>query len=333
MKIRASTLDDILHEAFERLLRTGRHVTETTKGENLEASGVVIELTNPRSRMSRSEARHSLFGYLGELLWYLSGDDSLPFIRYYIPKYPDDRNGASTLRAAYGPRLRDPDKDQLLWIVEMLQNKRNTRRAVIPLYSVQDTFTDLPEVPCTCSLQFLLRNERLELLTHMRSNDAYVGLPGDVFAFTMIQELVARAINVEVGTYKHLVGSLHLYKANWNDARRFLAEGWQTRHSMPFMPLGNQLGNLAVVQRLEKALREGRNPRTPPSLPPYWQDIVQLLRIHKADKKAAKSIEISLLRRGMSSDAYNPYIETKRRIAQKRERAQQADARRTLFPL
>lgn len=333
MKIRASTLDDLLHEAFERLLRTGRLVTETTKGKNLEASGAIIELTNPRARMSRSEARHSLFGYLGELLWYLSGDNSLSFIRYYIPKYPDEGNGAATLRAAYGPRLLNSDKSQLLWIIEMLQKKPNTRRAVIPLYSAQDTFIELSEVPCTCTLQFLRRNDRLELLTHMRSNDAYVGLPGDVFAFTMIQELVARSLKIEIGTYKHLVGSLHLYEANWKSAKRFLAEGWQTKHSMPFMPLGDQLGNLAIVQRLERALRKGGNPRTPRSLPAYWQDIVQLLRIHKADAEGAKSAEINRLRKAMNSDAYNPYIETKRRNAQKRERTQQTDTRSTLFPL
>ena len=283
--------------------------------------------------MSRSEARHSLFGYLGEFLWYLSGNDSLSFIRYYIPAYPEDGDGASTLRAAYGPRLRSSHKDQIGWIIEILRKKPSTRRAVIPIYSPQDTYTEVSEVPCTCTLQFLLRNGRLELLTHMRSNDAYVGLPGDIFAFTMIQELVARSLNVEVGIYKHLVGSLHLYERDWPNARRFLAEGWQRKNSMPLMPLGDQLGNLAVVQKLERALRKGKNPPTPPSLPEYWRDIVQLLRIHKADVKCTPSREINRLRKGMNSDAYDPYIETKRRKAQKRERTQQTDISGTLFPL
>lgn len=338
MKIRASTLDDILHEAFERLLRTGRLVADTTKGKKLgkirEASGAVIELTNPRSRMSLSEARHFLlFGCLGEFLWYLSGDNSLSFIRHYIPSYPADGEGSKILRAAYGPRLRSAKGDKLRWVIELLQKKPSTRRAVIPIYSEQDTQTELPEVPCTCTLQFLLRNGRLELLTHMRSNDAYVGLPGDVFAFTMIQELVARSLNAEVGIYKHLVGSLHLYESDWARAKRFLAEDWQKKHSMPLMPLGDQLGNLAVVLKLEKALRRGANPPTPQTLPAYWQDIVQLLRIHKADVKGAPSKEINRLRKGMISDAYDPYIETKRRRAQSRERTQQTETSDTLFPL
>lgn len=330
MKIRASTLDDVLHETFERLLRTGRLVTDATKGTNVEASGAIIELTNPRSRMSLSEARNFLlFGCLGEFLWYLSGDNSLSFIRHYIPTYPADNEGAKTLRAAYGPRLRNAHRNKLRWIIEILRKKPSTRRAVIPLYSDKDTYTKLSEVPCTCTLQFLLRNDRLEMLTHMRSNDAYVGLPGDVFAFTMIQELVARSLNVEIGIYKHLVGSLHLYEADWPRAKRFLAEDWQTKCSMPLMPLGDQFGNLAIVQKLEEALRNGDNPPTPPSLPAYWQDIAQLLRIHKADVEKAPSRVINRLRKAMRSDAYDPYIETKRRRAQKREQTCQG----TLFPL
>lgn len=336
VKIRASTLDDVLHEVFERLLRTGRIVPETTKGKKLgktrEASGVVIELTNPRARMSRTEARHYLlFSCLGKLLWYLAGSDDYDFIRYYIPEYPNE-GSVARLRDAYGPRLRPPKKDQLLWIIEILRKKPNSRRAVIPLYGMQDTYTDLSEVPCTCTLQFLRRGRRLELLAHMRSNDAYVGLPNDVFAFTMIQELVARSLGVEVGRYKHLVGSLHLYEVNWKSARKFLAEGWQPKHTMPFMPLGDQFESLGRVLRLERALRAGRNPRTPSSLPDYWRDIVQLLRIHRADRDDASSAEIKRLRRGMSSDAYGPFIESKQRRARKRE-ADRLGSSGTLFPM
>ena len=136
LKIRASTLDDALHEIFERLLRSGRIVPESTKGEKLgktrEASGVVIELSNPRARMSRTEVRHYLlFSCLGKLLWYLAGSDSYDFIRYYIKDYPND-SGAVRLRDAYGPRLKPAKGDQLAWIIEILRKKPNSRRAVVP---------------------------------------------------------------------------------------------------------------------------------------------------------------------------------------------------------
>jgi thymidylate synthase len=48
-------------------------------------------------------------------------------------------------------------------------------------------------------MQFIVRREELHLFVCMRSNDAFMGLPHDVFAFTMLQELVARLIGCELG--------------------------------------------------------------------------------------------------------------------------------------
>ena len=99
------------------------------------------------------------------------------------------------------------------------------------------------------------------------------------------------------------------------------------------MPLGNQFENLAKVLKAEKALRKGHTAKTPPSLPEYWQDIIQLLRIHKADQAGATSKQIKRLRMSMHSDAYGPYIETKQRKAQNRERQRHYELGDTLFPL
>jgi thymidylate synthase len=37
------------------------------------------------------------------------------------------------------------------------------------------------------------------MVTTMRSNDAYLGLPHDVFCFTMLQEIIARSLGREIG--------------------------------------------------------------------------------------------------------------------------------------
>ena len=73
----------------------------------------------------------------------------------------------------------------------------------------------------------------------MRSNDAFLGLPHDVFCFTMLQEIVARTLSIEVGNYKHVVGSLHLYEQRMrarDDSSMRLAIA---KIAMPPMPAGN----------------------------------------------------------------------------------------------
>lgn len=314
MKVRAATLDDLLHEVFRRILATGKPVV-ASRDRNLEKSGALFELTNPRARMSRTESRCLLFGALGEFIWYLSGSDDLAFIRYYIPDYPTDGNGIQTVRAAYGPRL----KDQIDWVIEFLRAKPTTRRAVIPIYQPKDCDINHKEVPCTCTLQFLLRENRLELLVHMRSNDAFVGLPGDVFAFTMVQEIVARALGVELGRYKHFVGSLHLYDKHHQKANNFIGEGWQSKASMPIMPPGDQRQNLQALVRLEEEIRNGLNPEIPATAPDYWKDLAHLLKIYRADQDKAPARRVKALRMRISNPIFGPYIDKRERNAEKRD--------------
>ena len=331
MKVRASSLDDLLNEVFRRLITTGQEIYPS-KGKAYEITGVVLELTNPRARMSRTEARALIFSWLGELLWYLAGSDELKFIRYYIKEYPTDYKGAKSVRAAYGPRLRDKHKDQLKWVIDLLKAKPDTRRAIIPIFQPKDAETDLAEVPCTCTLQFLLRNRRLELITHMRSNDAYIGLPGDIFAFTMIQELVAAALNVQPGRYKHLVGSLHLYEAQRKKAQQFLSEGFQDKAAMPIMPSDSPFSHLERLLRFERAMRLGKHPHVPRNLPIYWQDLATLLWIFRAaDKDGVNAATLRKMRKLMHSDAYNPYIEMRQRKAEKRDALTPAAPDRLLF--
>ena len=70
MFIRKSSLDDLLGEVLKRL-RVQKRISPT-KGEAKELTGVVLELTNPRARLSQTEMKGTLFSCLGELLWYLS---------------------------------------------------------------------------------------------------------------------------------------------------------------------------------------------------------------------------------------------------------------------
>jgi thymidylate synthase len=330
MKVRAATLDDLLHEVFRRVLATGT-VVVATKKRNLEKSGALLELTNPRARMSRTEARCLIFSALGELLWYLSGSNELAFIRYYVEKYPDDGPGIPTVRAAYGPRLLRNGESQIDWVIELLRDKSTTRRAVIPIYQPVDCDIKHREVPCTCTLQFLLRGNRLELLVHMRSNDAFVGLPGDVFAFTMIQEIVARALGVEVGRYKHFVGSLHLYDKHHDAAKNFIDEGWQSKTSMPIMPRGDQRPNLQELIRLEEGIREGLNPAIPDTLPEYWRDLAYLLKIYRADQDRVPAWRVRALRKKIKNPIFGPYIDKRQRSAEKRDAAIPRPLEQALF--
>jgi len=153
----------------------------------------------------------------------------------------------------------------------------------------------------------------------MRSNDAFIGLPHDVFSFTMLQEIMARSLAVELGTYKHAIGSLHLYDENRENARQYVQEGWQETVAMPPMPMGDPWRSIRVLLKAESSIRRGSSVDIRKlKLHPYWEDLVQLLQIYWHSRNG-ESREIRRLRNSMSSPVYDPYIERKKQIAANRE--------------
>ncbi len=139
----------------------------------------------------------------------------------------------------------------------------------------------------------------------MRSNDAFLGLPHDVFAFTFIQELVARSLGVKLGVYSHFVGSLHLYETDRPKARAFLKEGWQPTTAMPPMPAGDQWPNVERVLQLEPLARN-EVVLDLSTLPNYWADLVRLLQVRgQTGRKRA----IAKLKSEMTTRIFDTYID------------------------
>src|ERR1043166_3601846 len=104
MEITEGTIDDLLNTVFSTLLDSGRQI-HPTRGPALEVTAVLLQLTNPRARLSLTETKGRLFSCLGELLWYLAATDDLGFITYYLSRYQNDSEDNRTIYGAYGPRL------------------------------------------------------------------------------------------------------------------------------------------------------------------------------------------------------------------------------------
>ena len=314
----AKTIDDLLNAVLRHIIDNGESVNPT-KGANREVFGAALMLENPRARLSQTQSRGKAFSAIGEFLWYLSGTNQLDFIEYYLPSYNVYSDDGKTVHGGYGSRLFGEKSgiNQIENIVNMLKNKPSSRQAVIQIFESSDIAKPHKDVPCTCTMQFVIRDDKLKMAVHMRSNDVYIGLPHDIFSFTMLQELIARELGVELGTYHHMVGSIHLYDKDRDKAESYLKEGFQSLEvAMPELPLGPQWEQIEFVMELEKQLREEQsiNMECYNSLNEYWKDIVLLLQIHA--KFQADDIEsVFYLNQELNYDGYRTFVEDKiRRI-------------------
>jgi len=304
------TLDDVIHSVIDEITKRGNRI-HPRKGSADEITGVLLEISNPLARLSRTETRGRIFSALGELCWYLAGSKKVDFISYYIANYRKLAEDGEIF-GGYGPRLLNwRGINQISKVIEILTTNPDSRKAVIQLFDATDLSIEHKDVPCTCTLQCILRQGKLHLLVNMRSNDVHWGLPHDVFCFTMLQEIVARSISAELGVYKHAVGSLHLYTKDSGAAKRFLKEGWQrTASVMPSMPVGNPWPSIALLLEAESAIRNKGtfDEAKLDTVDAYWADLVRLLQMFAA-KKDRNADAMKTVRERMSSDVYSPFID------------------------
>ncbi len=317
MHLRANTLDDLLEGAFKLLLKSKMRVSPK-KGNTVEEHGVVLELTRPRARLSRAHEKGHVFSCIGELFWYISCKQDLPSIQYYIKRYDEYAEPDGTIWGAYGPRMFGGERSQYEIVRDRLRERSATRKAVIQLFDRSDVVGEYNDVPCTCTLQFLVRDGLLNLVVYMRSNDVFMGFPHDVFAFTMIQEIMANDLGVKLGSYKHMVGSFHLYDRNREQVERYLHEGFQPTREMPAMPVGNPWADIQQLFIIEDAIRNGGAGAVGQALArleelrPYWADIGRLFGIYALtrgyDGPRDRLKSVVELRKMMASDFYAAYI-------------------------
>ena len=160
---------------------------------------------------------------VGELAWYLSGSNRVQDISRFAKKWADISDDGETNNSAYGWRIFDKfGFNQWEYVKELLRDDPSSRQAVIHIKDASNKPTK--DVPCTVYLQFFIRDGKLNMSTHMRSNDIWMGVPYDMFSFCFLQMLLAMELGVEIGQYTHYAGSLHIYSRDYEAAKKNIAE-------------------------------------------------------------------------------------------------------------
>ena len=169
-----------------------------------------------------------------EALWILEGKEDVatiaPFSKHIV-QFSDD---GETFFGAYGPRI----VDQINWVVRKLAEDRDTRQAVLTIW--QENPYDSKDIPCTISVQFLIRDGLLHCIDNMRSSDAWLGWPYDVFNFTMLSSAVIIALkdtypDIRMGQLWMNLGSAHLYDRNMVGVDKCLANPKDYRFRYPLL--------------------------------------------------------------------------------------------------
>lgn len=269
------SLDELWMDTVNELLGNGEE-TSSRDGRSIEQVGFCARLLDPTANWLFNPVRAASPSYgAAELLWYLSETDSITMIQAYAPQYSRFAENNKAY-GAYGKRwnhdelrnelfkcvtfgeatefyqgdffqpISPPTIDwvcpvnQLQLAVWLLKKKPDTRQCIVVHWTPGDlahAFAgDKKDLPCTIFMQFLLRDNKLNMIVTMRSNDLWLGVPYDIWCFTCLQQLVAEALNVELGWYQHQAGSMHLYERNLEKAELVTKGGEYKIECLEFDP-------------------------------------------------------------------------------------------------
>ena len=235
---------DTLNEAFKQsLIYLNDYGVEThPRGTTCkELMGFKMIIKNPRARIITEPARKLSLAYaVGEFIFYMSGSNSLEQLAHYSKRVRQFSDDGITISSAYGHRIFGFDKginlDQWNYVLNKLRYDKDSRQAIMHINTPADMFHESKDFPCTMSLQFFIRDNKLHLINHMRSNDAIWGLGYDAYSFTMIQEIMAMQLGVDLGEYIHFAGSYHIYDRHFEMMKEIIDSKNELPGTMPNMP-------------------------------------------------------------------------------------------------
>jgi hypothetical protein len=92
------------------------------------------------------------------------------------------------------------------------------------------------------------------MTTMMRSNNAWILLPYNVFEFSLLGELISVETGLELGSYFHFAASMHLYETHLDEAREGIGAASYDLEKFASMP-EDSMSSLRELCKWESSIR------------------------------------------------------------------------------
>jgi thymidylate synthase len=159
-----------------------------------------------------------------ELLWFLSGDSNIRYLKENGVSIWDDwadENG--DLGPVYGVQWRSwptPDGgtvDQIAQIMQQLREDPDSRRIMLSAWNVGE-IENMALPPCHCLFQFYVADGKLSCQLYQRSCDIFLGVPFNIASYALLTHMLAQQADLAVGDFIWTGGDCHLYSNHLEQA-------------------------------------------------------------------------------------------------------------------
>ena len=152
-----------------------------------------------------------------ELLWFLSGDTNIAYLREHKVRIWDEwADEKGDLGPVYGSQWRSwqgangETIDQISEVVDAIKTNPDSRRLIVSAWNV----AEVPKMalpPCHAFFQFYVAEGKLSCQLYQRSADIFLGVPFNIASYALLTHMIAQACDLKVGDFVHTLGDAHLY--------------------------------------------------------------------------------------------------------------------------
>jgi thymidylate synthase len=164
-----------------------------------------------------------------ELLWFLSGDSNIRYLKEngvsIWDKWADE---SGELGPVYGVQWRrwptsdGRTVDQVAQVVQQLRETPDSRRIILSAWNVAE-IDNMALPPCHCLFQFYVADGKLSCQLYQRSCDIFLGVPFNIASYALLTHMLAQQSDLAVGDFVWTGGDCHLYLNHLEQANEQLS--------------------------------------------------------------------------------------------------------------
>lgn len=210
---------------LDHILENGNQKGDRTGTGTLSCFGYQMRFDLSKGFPVCTTKKLHLRSIIHELLWFLSGDTNIKYLKENGVRIWDDwADDNGDLGPVYGyqwrswPTSAGESVDQISRLVEMIKTNPNSRRLVVSAWNCE-FIEDMALPPCHTMFQFYVADGKLSCQLYQRSADTFLGVPFNIASYALLTLMLAQVCDLEPGDFVHTFGDVHLYNNHIEQAK------------------------------------------------------------------------------------------------------------------
>jgi thymidylate synthase len=204
-------------DLLDHVMRNGVEKKDRTGTGTISVFGYQMRFNLEEGFPLLTTKKLHLRSIIHELLWFISGDTNIRYLRENGVKIWDEwADAEGNLGPVYGyqwrswPSADGRKTDQLTNVIDSIKKSPDSRRHIVNSWNVGE-IEKMALPPCHVMFQFYVAGGKLSCQLYQRSCDIFLGVPFNIASYSLITMMVAQVCGLKPGEFIHTLGDAHIY--------------------------------------------------------------------------------------------------------------------------